>query len=587
MEKIYPVNALLIEDAAPSGSSRQMTAAKAPSKIKAGDLEFTLQPYNNISNDSSGANRSKGFTGSKPRLSKAILTTKTGTTHPWDLAHHAREHNKDLQLKFVEPDLIHVNETSNAQQVSKEVSRSFGNKDAPGLYDEEWPHPTARKIWHNENDFTQLKQAREAVMNLNATVRIAHLDTGYIKEHSMLPEHIRTDLERSFGHDDDNENDASDRGNPIFNGIGHGTSTMLLLAGRKINYPDYNFNDYLGGAPWAEIVPVRVSRSVVLLSTSSFVEAMDYVIGLSNNPDTHCDIVTMSMGGLPTKAWATAVNAAYDNGIFITTASGDNTGGLPTRRTVYPARFRRVVNVTGVCYDYTPYYHGNIFHTQAVQGNFGPSFLMNNAIASYSPNVPWIIHDKDNNVPSDKIGLGGAGTSASTPQVAAAAANYIRKHYDDLKGLAPWQKVEAVRTALFKKANKTKLTGDDLLLYFGNGTLQAFDALSEPVNAANYTMQPEDDVKFALFHMLFRAIKPATSPADDIFEQMIEVEMLQLVNSNSRYQDLLEPVQYNFIKLPKTKKKEIIDGIIGSNTASDTLKTFLKTNYNTIINSKA
>lgn len=579
MDKLKPVNALLI-DYTPATPTRGIEPT-GPELVRAGDVEFNVQPYQHIAPPTKDGTR--GF-GQHSTLAKATLKTNTGATNPWDVAHHAREHSNQVQLKFVEPDVIHVNKSVPEQSPPADGMRSFGGKATLGLYDEEWPHPgIGQRIWHNDADFSQLKQAREAVMDLTNAVRIAHFDTGIVQDHSMLPEKLLLGLQKSFGHDDDNIDDASDRANPIINGVGHGTSTLLLMAGRKINYPDYQFNDFLGGAPWAEIIPVRVCRSVVLLSTSSFVDALDYVIGLGGDPATQVDIVTMSMGGLPTRAWATSVNAAYDNGIFVTAASGDNTGGLPTTRTVYPARFRRVVNVTGVCYDNTPYYHGNIFHTKAVQGNFGPEFLMDNAIAAFSPNVPWIIHDADNHVATDKIGLGGAGTSASTPQVAAAAANYIRKYQSVLQSLQPWQKVEAVRNALFKSAAAVPALGDKQKLYYGNGVLRANNALGIPVNTAGLSQQPEDKVRFPLFHLLFREMQPA-DPAQDSFQQMIEVEMLQLINSDSWFQDILEPVQFDFTELSTPEKKKLIDAIIESDAASNTLKNYLKTNYSKIVN---
>ena len=36
--------------------------------------------------------------------------------------------------------------------------------------------------------------------------------------------------------------------------------------------------DYLGGAPLAEVVPVRICPGVVLLFTSAFAEGLDYLI---------------------------------------------------------------------------------------------------------------------------------------------------------------------------------------------------------------------------------------------------------------------------------------------------------------------
>ena len=41
------------------------------------------------------------------------------------------------------------------------------------------------------------------------------------------------------------------------------------------------------------------------------------------------------------QAWADAVNAPYELGIFIVTVAGNNFGNLPTRNIVYPARFKR------------------------------------------------------------------------------------------------------------------------------------------------------------------------------------------------------------------------------------------------------
>ena len=510
-------------------------------------------------------------------LAMARLEKGSEDINPWDLAHETRKNSKDLTIKFTEPDVIHINQTDNQTQLKKELSKSIGRKrDRPGDYNDDWSHPTLKKeIWHLGPDYSQLKASRDAVMNLAGKVRIAHFDTGILQGHPMLPDRILNSLQRSFSHDDDNSNDASDRGNNVINGIGHGTSTLSLLAGRKANYPDYTFNDYLGGAPHAEIIPVRIARSVVLLATSAFVEAIDYILGLSDA--NKCDVITMSMGGLPTRAWANAVNRAYDQGIFISCASGDNAGGLPTSNTVYPARFRRVVNVTGVCYDYTPYYHGNIFHTTGVQGNFGPEFLMDNAIAAFSPNVSWIVHDKNDNVLNNKIGLSGAGTSSSTPQVAAAAANYIKKYRTELQALQPWQRVEAIRNALFHSAYKRNVNGDNMKLYFGNGVLKANDALAIGVKDYPLVKQPEDEVRFPLFKMLFgRSFKG--NHEDEIFNQMIEVEMLQIAESSAVLQKMLNTVNYNFTLLSEAEKNNFLDEVLRQSSASNTLKKYLSSN---------
>lgn len=573
MRNYNPINGLLIDYSVQSPKGKTIKNKKSKD-VEIGDFKFTITNFDNLKSKPSMGTRGIG---EPTTIAKAVLSNGSEGINPWDLAHETRKLSKDLKINFTEPDIIHINNTYNQKNLNREIIRSFGRDEKIiGDYDSEWSHPMNKKeIWHLGDDYSQLKASRDAVNEIGNKVRIAHFDTGILKGHPMLPDNIIEKLQRSFSHDDDISDDASDRRNNIFNGIGHGTSTLSILAGRKSEYEEYGFNDYLGGAPHAEIIPVRISRSVVLLATSAFVEAIDYILGL--NATNQCDIITMSMGGLPTKAWANAVNRAYEKGIFISCASGDNVGGLPTANTIYPARFRRVVNVTGVCYDYTPYYHGNIFNTKAVQGNFGPEFLMDNAIAAFSPNVPWIAHDKDDNILTNKIGLDGAGTSSSTPQVAAAAANYIRKYRKELDTLLPWQKVEAIRNALFQSAYKRNVNGDNMKLYFGNGILKANDALSIGVNDYPLIKQPEDEVRFPLFKMLFGRSFSA-SPDTEIFNQMIEVELLQIIESSASLQKMMNKVNYDFISLNVADKNNFIEEILEQSSASNTLKKYLEAN---------
>ncbi len=50
-----------------------------------------------------------------------------------------------------------------------------------------------------------------------------------------------------------------------------------------------------------------------------------------------------------------------------------------------------------------------------MQGNYGPAEKMATALGAYSPNVPWAQIDC-----GSIIDMNGAGTSAATPQIAAA-----------------------------------------------------------------------------------------------------------------------------------------------------------------------
>src|SRR5690606_13358416 len=80
-------------------------------------------------------------------------------------------------------------------------------------------------------------------------------------------------------------------------------------------------------------------------------------------------VVSLSMGGAPSASWASAVNAAYDAGITIVSAAGNNFNGFPTQHVIYPARFARVIAACGVTYNMEPYF---TLKPGEMQGCFGP-----------------------------------------------------------------------------------------------------------------------------------------------------------------------------------------------------------------------
>ena len=278
-------------------------------------------------------------------------------------------------------------------------------------------------------------------------VRIAHFDTGYDPDHHTLPKRLRRELARNFV-DDDHPNDASDQTSGLLTNLGHGTGTLSILAGTAL--PGQSL---LGGAPFAEIVPVRVANRVVLFSNSSIAQAFDYVHGLNAAGTNRVDIITMSMGGLASQAWADAVNALYEQGVFIVTAAGNNFGNLPTHNIVYPARFNRVVAACGVMANGKPYADLGI---RLMAGNYGPDGKMATAIAAPTPNVPWARLGC-----SDIVDFDGAGTSAATPQVAAAAAIWLQKNRAAVDAYPQgWMRVEAIRKALFEQRQAQSQHGD-------------------------------------------------------------------------------------------------------------------------------
>lgn len=507
-----------------------------------------------------------------------IIEVPTANINPWDEAFAVKEAN--MAYSFAEPEV-----ESAAAFYSQIDFDEKGEIPEATYYSflEHWPHPDEPSIWHLGSDYSQLKAAKEAVATLPSkrVVRIAHFDTGYDKNHISFPSKlIRYDLARNFVDDEhENWNNAEDNfSKGILKMPGHGTGTLSILAGIKNKIDQYKFEDYIGLYDSIEIVPIRIAKSVVLFKSSAFVRALDYVVNeLYNNDASRVHIITMSMGGLASAAWADLVNLAYDKGIFIVTAAGNNFKKLPTRTMIYPARFNRVVAACGVTYDFSPYAkpwgEGGL---HIMEGNYGPDSLMNTAIAAFTPNVPWATY-RFNEV----VGIRGDGTSSATPQIASAAALYYIKYYDQLEALPePWMRVEAIRKALFSSARKEINTAgnvyeDDILKYYGNGILQANDMLNCPVaDAKQLIKQKEDNARFAFF----KSIVGVKAVDDELIndaaeEEMLETELMQLVLTDHELQQILNNEEKDINGLNTEEQKMVASAVIKNPDSSEKLKT--------------
>lgn len=481
--------------------------------------------------------------------------------NPWDVAHLSAK-ALGTGASFVEPDLLQEFVATTVNTAYKRGDAKAAAKGADNGYDPDWP-PAKNLVWHLDNDYSQLKAAREAVAGIDYTVRIGHLDTGYDPTHTVVPDSARYNkLQRNFV-DGEPVADAHD---PKVAGTlrmpGHGTGTLGILAGGKVRLPTDAglFNDYLGGAPFADIVCCRISPSVVLFKTSAFAEAIQYLVGLTKG-GTPVHVVSMSMGGAPAKAWAQAVNAAYEAGITLVTAAGNNFNGLPTTHVVYPARFGRVIAACGVTADLRPYASAKIGE---MQGCFGPEAQMSKALAAFTPNTPWAVGS------GSGISFAGAGTSSATPQVAAAAAIYYRKYHKELDALPGWQRVEAIRHALYKRASKAGKPSGTFKACFGNGILKAFDALQEPVKVVTQKT-PEDRVPwFPILTTIFKAAPRPGSGSGRL--AMFNTELAQLVYYYPELAQLIGNDEKPFDKIPKKQWDQFRDAVIQHPGASQALK---------------
>ncbi len=460
----------------------------------------------------------------RPRVSLA-------SANPWDLAHEAYAHftsgpgvsSRPLP-DLIEPDLL--------QQWPHETA-SLGLGLAAAVTEcvfedqnSDLPSRPGEFAWHLADAFSQLRAARAQASQSSAGVRIVHLDTGYDPEHVTFPaSQLDRDLQRNFV-DAGNPSDARDPGNKgVLRNPGHGTGTLSILAGGHFQFAqgDYQFDDDLGGTLKARIVPVRIGNSVVQFTTSSVAQGINYAADLCANEATRVHVMSMSMGGVASAAWADAVNKVYEAGVLYVAAAGNNYSagffGFPTHQIVYPARFRRVIAACGVMADRRPYYG---LKAGTMQGNWGPQGSMATAMSAFTPNIAWARWGC-----SQIVRMDGSGTSSATPQIAAAAALYLQAHatelFDSNRYPEPWMRVEAVRRALFLAADKSADGGKTEKL--GNGILRAAEALAQvPADPQSLQKTKPDQAGFPFLNVL-----SSTGLAPSATDRMLQLEATQLL----------------------------------------------------------
>jgi hypothetical protein len=413
----------------------------------------------------------------------------------WDVAHRlARETN----ALVVEPDILQKDYWPEPQD--RGLGAGGADRCDPGGPQASAP-PPPHFGWHLDIEFGQLGKAREGIGSTPAPVTIAHLDTGYDPHHAARPKNIDVARQRNF-YDEDRPNDATDPIDPqsLLHTLGHGTGTIGILAGRapaSALPPEAMAIGPIGGAPDATIVPVRIANFVAHIRTSTIAQGLDYARQIG------ADVVSMSMGGWPSQAWADAVNDAYEAGVVLVCAAGNHYNGLPMRQIVWPARFQRVVAACGIMSNGKPYADLGLGE---MEGCYGPPSKMGTAVAAYTPNIPWPILGCQN-----VIARHGTGTSSATPQVAAAAALWLQKHKPalDSAGIRGWMRVEMVRRALFDTAADGG-TAAQPHPWFGRGVVKADTMLaSEPVPARELVQTPRDRAWFPFADLLFgRALAP-------------------------------------------------------------------------------
>jgi len=489
--------------------------------------------------------------------------------HPWDRAHELRAGRytgaESLGLAdedYIEPDLEQGLEFDFKRCAIHPTNvREAGLVRIGDSYNGQWPPADAPFAWHLMK--SELLLARSAVGDAAGKVRVAILDTGYDPTHMTVPKNTQTCAAYDCLRQQSGAQDPGASG--LFCNSGHGTATMAILAGNHIRLrteKGQGFDDYLGGTPFSQVIPVRIADSVVHFFSSTMARGITYALApdpWSPESADPCDVISISMGGAPSEAWVDAVNAVYDAGIVLVAAAGNNYDGLPVRSVVWPARFRRAFPVCGATFDERGYVTNE---RSVMQGNFGPGHVMRRAIAAYTPNTTWARWRQP-----DVIDLDGAGTSSATPQVAAACALWLAQHGGAYR--RNWARVEAARTALLTKADRTF---GEYRKYFGNGVLRASQSLGERPMVNRVRETEEDRVRFPL---LAATLDRAAVKGGE--RRMYEVEAAQIASRSRAIEAVLPDWDDPARGLPtEAVREDVLELLIRDPLISRHLRSFLQ-----------
>lgn len=494
--------------------------------------------------------------------------------HPWDKAHRvaarrAEASLADLLAKADAAEIVEIEPVvayemrgfgerfvrkAEAAESSAPVCTTPENGDVVVCTPASFQWPNVNRIsWHLDDDRTQLRaaQRRAAVaFEDGRRVRIAHLDTGYYAiPDSITPPHFNTGLSRSFIPNDQ----CGETGIDCYHGgtpNGHGPSTLSVLAGGKVKFGGGNgypaYNDYVGGAPLAEVFTYRVSPSVILLWPMYIGQ------GIFSAIHQDADVISMSMGGAPSYFLRDAVNEAYDHGVPMFFAAADFfhlpipilSIDVPPHTMVYPARFTTATPVSGITaakrsYGLNPSCFTSVFRGDAtswmLRGSYGPEYLMKDrTLTAISPNITARYGTAA--YPPNQIRLAFDGTSAATPQAAAAAALWLQFHRNDFNESEwrSWIKTQSAYDALTTSAWLPR--GASSVDHFGAGVIQADKAL-DVGKPANPVRRPPGKIGFDWITLIVSIIginpndPPPAGKEAEIHKSMLQLEIAQLVTT--------------------------------------------------------
>lgn len=350
------------------------------------------------------------------RLSAPPTESTVGTTpaEAWQMAHRLRA-NSQFDLEYVEPAFAvdgapgEVTELEECQAATAVAESGGGDTPLEGATkDSEW----SLDHDHGANILEAWKKFPNGV-SPGSGVWIGHPDTGYRRHpeiFGMSDGPVQPDLGWDFV---DRDPDPSDRFEDGFlRWPGHGTKTSsVIVSPRGRQLPGGNKSGISGVAPGARLIPLRVANGVVLLDQSNLAAAIRAAAGTDRTVvKRQVDIISISLGGPPSRALEDAVRLAEGNGVIVLAAAGNN-----VKKVVWPARYPHVIALAASNFD-----------SRTWSGSSGGSMV---AIGAPGESV-WIANPKMEGAQALDCLSMSSGTSYATATTAGIAALWVSLHKD-------------------------------------------------------------------------------------------------------------------------------------------------------------
>ena len=268
-------------------------------------------------------------------------------------------------------------------------------------------------------------------------ILIAQPDTGVAEHTELNSANLRLDLATNLVEGNDNPVDPLDSStaNP-----GHGTATSSVIISKEQD-------ELTGAAPGAGLIPIRCIEDVKIFDAAPVIAAIHH----ARNVGSH--VISMSLGGIPSRAMKKAIRRAVNNHMIVICAAGNCVDLV-----VWPARYDDVIGVGGSNIDDQPWR--------------GSSFGDDVDISAPAELV-WVARRNPDDATLN-ITEGGQGTSFATALTAGVAALWLAHHGRDIL-ISIAQREQITLQTLFRKAIQSTATkpADWSTDRYGSGIINA------------------------------------------------------------------------------------------------------------------